>query len=183
MFSNLEKQKNTIFGYIIRLQYKMKKVFILIILPFFLFAQNIKEYGFNNQQNNILSQNFIGCQDLDETLIDIVSIFGESTLLEGLLGCEELIPTLESGILSAFLPFEIPLDCGTDLTPFGYLDVNLSDICQCSCEPFLDIINLNNLKPNLIKKIDILGKNNNTKGLYFELYDDGTITKKYKLIQ
>ena len=33
------------------------------------------------------------------------------------------------------------------------------------------------------EKIDILGKNNNTKGLYFELYDDGTITKKYKLFQ
>ena len=45
-----------------------------------------------------------GCIDLDETLLDVVSVFGDTSLLDGLLGCAELIPTLESGILSAFLP-------------------------------------------------------------------------------
>ena len=92
----------------------MKKALILIILPLTLFAQN------NNIQRDYLSErenlyyNNLGCQDLDETLIDIVNIFGDASLLEGLLGCEELIPTLESGILSAFLPFEIPLDSQGD---------------------------------------------------------------------
>ncbi len=155
----------------------MKRILLLILIPLFCLSQN------NKDDNELFAQNLLGCQDLDETLIDIINIFGDASLLEGLLGCEELIPTLESGILSAFLPFEIPLDCSTDLTPFGYLDVNLYDICQCSCEPFLDIIHINNHQPNLIKKIDILGRGNKTTGLFFELYDDGTIIKKYQLSQ
>jgi len=158
----------------------MKKALILIILPLTLFAQDCIDDDYFSESENLF-YNHLGCQDLDETLIDIVNIFGDASLLEGLLGCEELIPTLESGILSAFLPFEIPLDCSTDLTPFGYLDVNLSDICQCSCEPFLDIMNMNNHQPKLIQKIDILGRVNNTNGLFFELYDDGTIIKKYHI--
>lgn len=159
----------------------MKKIITLIILPLIFFAQNNKKQDFNFLEKETLSPNFLGCQDLDETLIDIVNIFGDASLLEGLLGCEELIPTLESGILSAFLPFEIPLDCSTDLTPFGYLDVNLYDICQCSCEPFLDIININNHQPKLIKKVDILGRINNANSLFFELYEDGTVIKKYQV--
>ena len=155
----------------------MKRILLLILIPLFCLSQH------NKDNNELFSQYLLGCQDLDETLIDIVNIFGDASLLEGLLGCEELIPTLESGILSAFLPFEIPLDCDTDLTPFGYLDVNLYDICQCSCEPFLDIININSHQPNLIKKVDILGKESKTSGLFFELYDDGTIIKKYQLLQ
>ena len=59
-----------------------------------------------------------------ETLIDIVSIFGDTSLLDGLLGCAELIPTLESGILSAFLPFDIPLiGTGEGWTGVGILPV------------------------------------------------------------
>ena len=99
-------------------------------------------------------------------------------MLDGLLGCSELIPTLESGILSAFLPFEIPLDCNTDLTPFGFLDVNLSDICQCSCEPFLNSYeNTQSLK--LIKTIDLLGRFKSNYGFYIEVYEDGSVIKKY----
>ncbi len=159
----------------------MKKVLTLIILPLIFFTQNSEGQASYFLENEPISPNTLGCQDLDETLIDIVSIFGDVSLLEELLGCAELIPTLESGILSAFLPFEIPLDCSTDLTPFGYLDLNLDDICQCSCEPFLNIITINTHQPKLIKTIDILGRNNNNTGLYFELYDNGTIMKKYKI--
>ena len=105
-------------------------------------------------------------------------------MLEGILGCSELIPTLESGILSAFLPFEIPLDCNTDLTPFGYLDVNLFDICQCSCEPYVNLSGLSilvNEKPQLLKSIDILGRENLNKNLILELYKNGTVVKKMKI--
>jgi len=161
----------------------MRKTLTLIILPLILFCQESKHKSTYFMANSTLPQNVLGCQDLDETLIDIVSVFGDVSLLDGLLGCEELIPTLESGILSAFLPFDIPLDCGTDLTPFGYLDVNLYDVCQCSCEPFLNIININNHQPKMIRQIDFLGRINNTKGLFFEIYDDGTIIKKYQSIQ
>ena len=150
---------------------------MLIIIPFLVFSQN------SNNQVNFVQQNTLGCQDLDETLIEIVSIFGDTSLLDGLLGCVEIIPTLESGILSAFLPFEIPLDCNTDLTPFGYLDVNLSDICQCSCENYLNLILQDFTQPKLIKTIDFFGRQGLQTGFYIDLYDNGTIIKNYQLIQ
>ena len=161
----------------------MKKLITLIVIPFILFSQenNIESNYFNDKDSNV---NYYGCQDLDETLIDIVSIFGDTSLLEGILGCSELIPTLESGILSAFLPFEIPLDCNTDLTPFGYLDVNLYDICQCSCEPYVNLSGVSilvNEKPQLLKSIDILGRENLNKNLILELYKNGTVVKKMKI--
>ena len=161
----------------------MKKLITLIVIPFILYSQenNIESNYFKDKDFNVY---YYGCQDLDETLIDIVSIFGDTSLLEGLLGCSELIPTLESGILSAFLPFEIPLDCNTDLTPFGYLDVNLFDICQCSCEPYVNLSGLSilvNEKPQLLKSIDILGRENLNKNLTLELYKNGTVVKKMKI--
>ncbi len=158
----------------------MKNMNLLFFLvPFFLLGQNniLSEKIIN--QNGFFENN-IGCQDLDETLIDVVSIFGDTSLLDGLLGCAELIPTLESGILSAFLPFEIPLDCNTDLTPFGFLDVNLSDVCQCSCEPFLSSFE-DTKRLKLIKKIDLLGRFKSNFGFYIEIYEDGSAIKKYNI--
>ena len=154
----------------------MRKLLILLILPILSFSQNI--YGLNNDPFYNDPQ-VIGCVDLDETLVDLVSIFGDTSFLDGLLGCAELIPTLESDILSAFLPFDIPLDCNTDLTPFGYLDMNLSDVCECSCQKHLEISNYNLTNRQLIKKIGFLGRFSVNKGLQLEVYDDGTVEKKY----
>ena len=157
----------------------MKNVILFLIFPFLLIGQNnISSHKQINPSN--FSYSNTGCQDLDETLIDIVSIFGDTSLLDGLLGCAELIPTLESGILSAFLPFDVPLDCNTDLTPFGFLDINLSDVCQCSCEPFLN--NFENIQNNkIINTIDLLGRTNKIDGFYFEIHEDGSVIKKYNL--
>lgn len=156
----------------------MKKLLILIIIPFLSLSQN-----FNNINNDLIYNNsqLVGCVDLDETLIDLVSIFGDTSILDGLLGCAELIPTLESGILSAFLPFDIPLDCNTDLTPFGYLDMNVSDVCECSCQNYLDMSQFNLTTRKLIKKLSILGKitRKNINGVQLYIYDDGSIEKKY----
>ena len=106
----------------------MKKLFLpLLIIPFVSFSQNFYDISNNQIYDNI---QVVGCVDLDETILDLVSIFGDTSLLEGY-GCAELIPILESGILSAMLPFDIPLDCNTDLTPFGYLDMNVSDAATC----------------------------------------------------
>ncbi|RPG59881.1 MAG: hypothetical protein CBD51_002480 [Flavobacteriales bacterium TMED191] len=155
----------------------MKKLLILLIIPFLSLSQN-----FNNINNNLIYNNsqIVGCVDLDETLIDLVSIFGDTSILDGLLGCAELIPTLESGILSAFLPFDIPLDCNTDLTPFGYIDMNVSDVCECSCQNYLDISQFNFTTRKLIKKLSILGKitRNNINGVQLYIYDDGSIEKR-----
>jgi len=155
----------------------MKKIIVILISLIYLcpnqgLSQNC--YDVNNDDAQI-----VGCMDLDETILDIVSLFGDISLLDGLLGCEELIPTLESGILSAFLPFDIPLDCNTDLTPFGYLDMNVSDICECSCQKHLDISKYNLTNRKLLKKIGILGRDTNQKGFNIEIYDDGSIEKKY----
>ncbi len=155
----------------------MKKLLILLIIPFLSISQN-----FNNINNDLIYNNsqIVGCIDLDETLLDLVSIFGDPSILDGLLGCAELIPTLESGILSAFLPFDIPLDCNTDLTPFGYLDMNVSDVCECSCQNYLDISQFNLTTRKLIKKLSILGKitRNNINGVQLYIYDDGSIEKR-----
>jgi len=139
---------------------------------------------FNKNNSDIYDKNqSIGCVDLDETIIDLISIFGDTSLLDGLLGCAEIIPTLESGILSAFLPFDIPLDCNTDVTPFGYMDMNVSDICECSCQNYLNTPTYNLANRKIIKTINILGaESNNNKGLILEIYNDGTIKKKH-LIQ
>ena len=154
----------------------MKNFILLLSVPFLIFGQNYYDYNNDDVYDNT---QISGCIDLDETIIDIVSIFGDTSLLDGLLGCEELIPTLESGILSALLPFDIPLDCSTDLTPFGYLDMNVSDVCECSCQTYLDIYKYNLTNRRLLKKIDILGKQNNSKGFKLEIYDDGSVEKKY----
>jgi len=155
----------------------MRKIILLLIIPFLSISQNISQ----NPISDISSEQFYGCIDLDETLLDIVSVFGDTSLLDGLLGCSELIPTLESGILSAFLPFDIPLDCNTDLTPFGYLDMDMSDVCECSCQDYLSLSNENHSNKEIFKTIDFYGRDFDGKGIYFELYEDGTITKKYKL--
>jgi len=154
----------------------MKKFLLLLIVPFLIFGQNYYDCNNDNFYDNIQIN---GCIDLDETIIDIVSIFGDTSLLDGLLGCEELIPTLESGILSAFLPFDIPLDCSTDLTPFGYLDMNVSDVCECSCQKYLDVSKYNLANRRVLKKIDILGRFNNSKGFQVDIYNDGSVEKKY----
>ena len=154
----------------------MKKLLLFLIIPFVSFSQNFYDINNNHIYNDA---QVVGCVDLDETLLDLVSIFGDTSLLDGLLGCAELIPTLESGILSAFLPFDIPLDCNTDLTPFGYLDMNVSDVCECSCQKHLEISNYNVTNRKLIETLDILGRNTNSKGFNIEIYDDGSVQKKY----
>tara|TARA_B100001250_G_scaffold413839_1_gene449411 strand:+ start:86 stop:559 length:474 start_codon:yes stop_codon:yes gene_type:complete len=156
----------------------MKKLFLIFIISFLSFSQSF--YNVNNGQvyNN---PQILGCVDLDETLLDLVSIFGDPSLLDGLLGCAELIPTLESGILSAFLPFDIPLDCNTDLTPFGYLDMNVSDVCECSCQKHLKTPNYNLANRKLIKKVSILGIEGISKSFQLHIYDDGSVEKKYLL--
>ena len=154
----------------------MKKILLLVMIPFLTFAQNLYDINNSKIENDIP---MIGCVDLDETLINLVSIFGDTSLLDGLLGCSELIPTLESGILSAFLPFDIPLDCNTDLTPFGYLDMNVSDVCECSCQQYLKIFDYKLTNRQLIQKIDILGRENSKNSIKLHIYNDGSIEKKY----
>ena len=155
---------------------KLYTLIFTLLFSLLSFSQNF--YDDNNDNIHDGSQ-VVGCADLDETLLDLVSIFGDTSLLDGLLGCAELIPTLESGLLSAFLPFDIPLDCSTDLTPFGYLDMNLSNVCECSCQQYLEISNYNLTKRKLIKKIDVLGRENTNKGFQLTIYDDGSVEKKY----
>ena len=74
---------------------------------------------------------------LDDALIDLISIFGTPSFLESLLGCSEIIPALEMGFISSILPFDIPLDCNTDLTPFGYFDMNVSTYVSVHVKIFL----------------------------------------------
>ena len=118
-------------------------------------------------------KNHIDCEDLDETIINILSIFIEDPGF-GFFGCSDVIPYLESQIF-------IPLNCNTDLTPFGYFDLNVSDICECSCEEYLNLNTPNSENKKLVKKFNILGQETNNKGFSIEIYNDGTVMKKIKL--
>ena len=155
----------------------MKKT--LLIYYLFIFSICLSQNNNSNERHkNMGTFSTQGCVDLDETIIDLVSIFGDTSLLDGLLGCSEIIPTLESGLLSAFLPFDIPLDCGTDLTPFGYLDMDLSDVCECSCQEYLDIQDLSVPDNKLIKQISIVGQTSNNSPFVVEIYNNGVVKKK-----
>ena len=73
------------------------------------------------------------------------------------------------------------------LTPFNLVDlvdVNLYDICQCSCEPYVNLSELpilSNEKTTLLKSIDILGRDNFNKNITLELYENGEVVKKMKI--
>tara|TARA_B100000963_G_scaffold359062_1_gene385293 strand:- start:5506 stop:5979 length:474 start_codon:yes stop_codon:yes gene_type:complete len=156
----------------------MKRYILIIFIPLFINAQSNydnKEIFLNEDKRSV------GCVDLDEALIDLISIFGTPTFLESLLGCSEIIPALEMGFISSILPFDIPLDCNTDLTPFGYFDMNVSDICECSCQNFLDIdiLEPNNKIP--IKLFNILGAENINQKIQIFMYDDGSVKKKIQI--
>ena len=64
----------------------MKKLtsvlWLIIIIP--LIGMSQKSY-FGNTDEIYNHSQVIGCVDLDETLIDLVSIFGDTSLLNGLL--------------------------------------------------------------------------------------------------
>ena len=156
----------------------MKRYILIIFIPFFINAQSSYD---NNEKFLHEDKRSVGCVDLDEALIDLISIFGTPSFLESLLGCSEIIPALEMGFISSILPFEIPLDCNTDLTPFGYFDMSVSDICECSCQNFLDI---DILKPNNktpIKVFNILGAENINQKIQIFMYDDGSVKKKIQI--
>lgn len=115
----------------------------------------------------------IDCVDLDETIINLLSIFINDPEF-GFFGCSDVIPYLESQIL-------IPLNCNTDLTPFGYFNINVSDVCECSCEEYLGVKETNTINKELIKTINILGNETKEKGFIIEIYDDGSVIKKIAL--
>tara|TARA_B100000900_G_scaffold403621_1_gene410922 strand:+ start:137 stop:595 length:459 start_codon:yes stop_codon:yes gene_type:complete len=115
----------------------------------------------------------IDCLDLDETIINILSIFINDPGF-GFYGCSDVIPYLESQLF-------IPLNCNTDLTPFGYFNINVSDVCECSCEEYLSIKETNSINKKLIKTINILGIETTEKGFIIEIYDDGSVIKKIAL--
>ena len=156
----------------------MKRYILIIFIPFFINAQSSYD---NNEKFLHEDKRSVGCVDLDEALIDLISIFGSPSFLESLLGCSEIIPALEMGFISSILPFDIPLDCNTDLTPFGYFDMNVSNICECSCQNFLDIDILEPNNKKAIRILNILGASNARQKIKLFIYDDGSVEKKMEI--
>mgnify|MGYP001331554299 CR=1 FL=1 len=152
----------------------MKKLLLLVFIPLLSLSQknHLSDYHYN-----LPTQEMFGCQDLDETILDLVSVFADISTL-GFIGCSDIIPTLESNILSALLPFDIPLDCNTDISPFGYLDMNVSDICECSCEDYLNLDDPVFYKKTLIQNLSILGQQG-IASLQLYIYNDGSVEKRY----
>ena len=146
-------------------------LFIFLSLPCLLFGQVQKSsYAINNAIQGSEEHYTIECEDIDETIINILSIFMNDPGF-GFVGCSDVIPFLES-------QFIIPLNCTTDLTPFGYFNLDVSDICECSCQDHLNIKDPSSKNRKLIKTINILGQETTGKGINIEIYDDGSILKK-----
>ena len=60
----------------------MKRYILIIFIPFFINAQSSYD---NNEKFLYEDKRSVGCVDLDEALIDLISIFGTPSFLESLL--------------------------------------------------------------------------------------------------
>ena len=84
-------------------------------------------------------------------------------------------------ILLLIVPFlSFGQDCSDANTPCSIND----NICLIKTDAegnteFTNIIESDTANKSLLKKIDILGRDTNQKGFNIEIYDDGSIEKKY----
>jgi len=147
-------------------------LFLWLSSPGLVLSQNYTSVD-NDFLQEADAQYALDCVDLDETIINILSIFMNDPGF-GFFGCSDVIPYLESQLF-------IPLNCRTDLTPFGYFNIDVSDVCECSCEEYLSINETTLKNKELIKTINILGKETTEKGFIIEIYNDGTAIKKIAL--
>ena len=91
----------------------MKKFTLFLIVPLLFFGQN-------NDTNDIHTDSQVtGCIDLDETIIDIVSIFGDTSLLDGSIDSGEYIPK------NVLQQYPSPIWCIWFLYFFTNLDTDL----------------------------------------------------------
>ena len=146
----------------------MKKLLLAFAFLTMIFA----EYSHSNTFNYMIAdKNLLGCEDADETILNILSLFIDDPGF-GFFGCSDIIPYLESQSI-------IPLNCNTNLTPFGYFNMNLADICQCSCQEYLPLENFNISHRKLIDSFSIIGTMANYPRLKLNIYNDGYIEKIY----
>ena len=148
----------------------MKKLLILFIIPFLTFSQY--NYLINSEPTNkIFKNNTLGCEDADETILNILSLFMNDPGF-GFFGCSDIIPYLEAQAL-------IPLNCNTNLTPFGYFNLTVSDICECSCQEYLNLSNADLSNQKIIQTFSINGQQSNQAPLQLIIYDNGSVKKIY----
>ena len=139
------------------------RIFLIVsIFPLFLIGQN-KLNGLSDN-GPFYSKNLVGCEDADEVILNILSIFINDPEF-GFFGCADIIPYLESQTI-------IPLNCSTNLTPLGYFNMSVSDVCECSCQEFLNLYNTSLKNPKIIKNISILGQGILKQTIFIEVYDD-----------
>ncbi len=146
----------------------MKKV----LLAFAILSMISTQYSRGNTLNYmIVGENLVGCEDADETILNILSLFMDDPGF-GFFGCADIIPYLESQSI-------IPLNCQTNLTPFGYFNMTLTDVCECSCQEYLQLKNLNISNRKLIDSFSVIGSINDYTKLKLNVYNDGYVQKIY----
>ena len=71
--------------------------------------------------------------------------------------------------------------CIWDGNPMADLGMEINEICECSCENVENTSSINELNNSkkIVKIIDLLGKETNKKGFIIEIYNDGSVQKKY----
>jgi len=146
----------------------MKNVF----LTFAILTMISVQYSRGNTLNYmVVGENLAGCEDADETILNILSLFINDPGF-GFFGCADIIPYLESQSI-------IPLNCNTNLTPFGYFNMTLADICECSCQEYIQLENFNISNRKLINSFSIIGAIDDYAELKINVYSDGYVQKIY----
>ena len=117
----------------------MKKLLLLLIIPFLSFGQIIPTLDCNSIPNPGICDGYFPTFYFNQTTSQCEESYWG--------GCEGVVPfwTLED--------------------------------CQNSCHNSL--INVFTITKLLLKKMDVLGREANNKGLQLHIYDDGSVEKKY----
>ena len=161
--------------------------------------ESVTDLSINIIISTVNNPNF-WCSYCGLTLVDnndnIIAIENPYTAASfyGLAGGYAELRTLE--IISDFmLPFDgvvnamnglmpnVIVDENFIVDPLNPIDMKTGDIPFTMCSWPFSMNNLNvseiNANKSLLKTIDFLGRNNNSKGLKIEIYDDGSVEKSY----
>ena len=179
----------------------MKKLLLLLIIPFLSFGQCewIAEFAEDNDIPIALSSKtgnvvLFFCENIEDTITAPNSINGQS-LIEAIWSyttnqgqeCEDLNGETNGNYYFSLNLNDpcmqnsesITIDCNAILEDNSEITCSFDIDCCGDCINLSSSLELPTINKNLITTLNILGKVANSKGFQLEIYDDGTVEKKY----
>ena len=158
----------------------MKKIFILLALPFLIFSQ----VDYNTEIQPILDANCVSCHQGSAAYYGGLSLTSYNELIEGGYSAGGIISTslLENYISTGYMP---PYGSGNNLTS-EEVDLIIQWISEGALEEnsSTGIVENNNTK-SIVKTLDFLGRtiNQNKQGIFIYLYENGEVEKRYSFFK